>query len=85
MSPMDPEQIFDKKDYYENPKKYKCDFKKKYLPYISALFHCIFWDNGCPRYIENRHLRDLAKEDNLRLLGICDVSCDLDGSIECLT
>lgn len=82
---LDPEVKFDKKDYYANPQKYKSNFRNKYLPYISALFHCIFWNVGCPVYIENKHLKELAKENRLRLLGICDVSCDLDGSIECLT
>jgi hypothetical protein len=57
MEPRDPEQKFDKKDYYQNPSKYRCVFKTKYLPYISCLFHCIFWDTGCPRYITNKHLK----------------------------
>lgn len=84
MVPRDPDQKFDKKDYYSNPSKYKNVFKTKFLPYITALFHCIFWDSKCPRYISNKHLKELAEAKNLRLLGICDVSCDLDGSIECL-
>lgn len=57
MVPRDPESKFDKKDYYENPSKYKCVFKSKYLPYISALYHCIFWDPDCPRYITNKNLK----------------------------
>jgi hypothetical protein len=60
MVPLDPEQKFDKKDYYSNPNKYKCVFKSKFLPYITALFHCIFWDSNCPLYITNKNLKDLA-------------------------
>ena len=56
-------------------------FKSRFLPYISALFHCIFWDSGCPRYITNKNFRELAEANNLRLLGICDITCDIDGSI----
>ena len=49
--PRDNDKVFDKKDYYEHPTQYKSIFKTKYLPYISALFHCIYWDVGCPVYI----------------------------------
>lgn len=73
MTPLDDNLKFDKKDYYENPSKYKCNFHKKYLPYLSAIFHCIFWDHHAPKYIENKHLKDLADQKNLRLIGICDV------------
>lgn len=59
-------------------------FNRKYLPYISCLFHCIYWDSKFPKYIKNKHLERLAKENNLRLLGISDVTCDSEGSIECL-
>lgn len=57
MVPRDPDQKFDKKDYYANPSKYRCIFKSKYLPYITALFHCIFWDSNCPKYISNKHFK----------------------------
>lgn len=80
----DPAKKFDKKDYYKNPTEYTTNFQTKYLPYISALFHCIYWDVGCPVYITNNNLKELAEKKNLRLLGICDISCDLNGSIECL-
>lgn len=82
--PLDDSKKFDKQHYYSHPEQYKSIFHTEYLPYISALFHCIYWDVGCPRYIENRHLKYLAQQNKLRLLGICDISCDLDGSIECL-
>ena len=57
MTPLDETLKFDKQDYYKNPQKYKCTFNEKYLPYISALFHCIYWDSNSPKYIENRHLK----------------------------
>jgi alpha-aminoadipic semialdehyde synthase len=72
----DPEGSFDKNDYYKNPSKYRCNFKEKYLPYISALFHCIFWEPSFPKYIKNKHLAALANTENLRLLGICDVNAE---------
>ncbi|MBS1890034.1 MAG: hypothetical protein JST59_01975 [Actinobacteria bacterium] len=82
--PRDESRTFDKDHYYKNPSEYKNVFSKKYLPYISCLFHCIFWDTKYPRYIKNKHLKKLANSNRLRLFGICDVTCDADGSIECL-
>ena len=73
MIPRDAQGKFDKDDYYKNPGKYKSVFHKKYLPYITVLFHCIFWDNHYPKYLKNKHLLELASEKKLRLLGICDV------------
>ena len=29
-------------------------------------------------------MKELAEKKQLRLLGICDVTCDIEGSIECL-
>jgi len=81
---LDPTGKFDKNDYYANPGKYRCNFSTKYLPYISCIFHCIFWSPIFPKYIENKDLFGLASQQNLRLLGICDITCDLMGSIECL-
>lgn len=71
--PLDPNAKFDKKDFYQNPQKYTCNFGEKILPYITALFHCIFWDPGFPVYVTNQRLRELASTNRLRMLGICDV------------
>jgi hypothetical protein len=73
MEPINEEAKYDKKDFYANPGKYRCNFGTKYLPYISALFHCIYWEPGFPRYITNKDLYILASQKKLRLLGICDV------------
>ena len=49
-------------------------FKKKFLPYITAIFHCIYWEKKYPRYLKSKHVSKLSEEDNLRLIGICDVA-----------
>jgi alpha-aminoadipic semialdehyde synthase len=41
--PRDPDAKFDKGDFYKNPSKYRSIFKERFLPYVSALFHCIYW------------------------------------------
>ncbi len=51
IEPRDPTAKFDKNDFYKNPEKYKCNFNEKYLPYVSAIFHCIFWEPRFPKYI----------------------------------
>lgn len=72
--PRDPSLKFDKQDYYANPGKYRNTFHEKILPYITALFHCIYWDKHYQKYIKNWHLKYLAEQKRLRLLGICDVT-----------
>ena len=84
MEPLDSSAKYDRKDFYANPGKYKCNFSTKFLPKISALFHCIYWEPGFPKYIENKDIYHLSNERKLRMLGVCDVTCDLDGSVECL-
>ena len=73
MVPLDETAKYDKKDFYANPGKYRCVFNTKYLPYISALFHCIYWEPGYPKYVENKDLYNLANNRKLRLMGVCDV------------
>mgnify|MGYP000867282037 CR=1 FL=1 len=73
IEPLDPTAVFDKADFYKTPGKYRCNFSQKYLPYITALFHCIYWGPSFPKYIENKDLIELAAQKRLRLLGICDV------------
>jgi hypothetical protein len=84
MEPLDHNTRFSRSDYYANPGKYTSNFATKYLPYISALFHCIYWELGFPMYIENKDLVELQQQKRLRLMGICDVTCDTDGAIECI-
>ena len=73
MEPLDHNAKYDRKDFYANPGKYRCNFSTKFLPKISALFHCIYWQPGFPKYIENKDLYHLANEKKLRMLGVCDV------------
>jgi alpha-aminoadipic semialdehyde synthase len=75
--PRDPDAKFDKADFYKNPSKYRSVFKERFLPYVSALFHCIYWEGSFPKYIKNKHLYNLANTSNLRLIGICDVKMQL--------
>eukprot|EP01017_Pseudomicrothorax_dubius_P030263 TRINITY_DN3759_c0_g2_i1.p1 TRINITY_DN3759_c0_g2~~TRINITY_DN3759_c0_g2_i1.p1 ORF type:complete len:557 (+),score=152.08 TRINITY_DN3759_c0_g2_i1:52-1722(+) len=75
---------FDKADYYERPNSYRPIFHEKYLPYISVIFNCIFWDARYPRLITCEQMQKLAEGRDSRLFGVSDITCDFEGSIEFL-
>jgi hypothetical protein len=81
--PIDPEQKFDLQEYYQQPHKYKCIFNR-YLPYISVLFNASYWDPVYPRHVTKtdiKHQFSPGRESRLKVIG--DISCDIDGGIEC--
>ena len=83
--PEDPSKSFEKNDYYHHPSKYIPIFHEKYLPYINAIFNCMYWDTKFPRIITKEQIKYLASQNQSRLLGVSDITCDIDGSIEFLT
>ena len=75
---------FNKNDYYKHPMIYRPIFHEKYLQYISVIFNCLYWDQRYPRLIDDEQMKSLCLEGKNRLLGVCDIACDLEGSIEFL-
>ncbi len=47
------------------------------------LVNAIYWDPRYPRLVTKAYLREQAARDELRLRVIGDISCDIDGAIEC--
>lgn len=82
---INPEAPFDKADYYQNPSNYKNIFQTKYLPKLSLLIHCIYWEDKYCKVIEKKHFAKQWQKKELRLLAISDVTCDYMGSIDFLT
>lgn len=83
VKPLAPGDTFGWDDYFQNPQKYKADFKK-YLPGITALINGIYWDKMYPKLVTKSDLKDLfnkQEKPNLRLIS--DITCDPNGSIEC--
>lgn len=81
--PRDLEQVFELQDYYDHPEKYESRFEQ-YLPYLSLLTNCIYWDPRYPRLVTKEYLKHSSADDKspkLRVIG--DISCDIEGSIEC--
>lgn len=74
---------FDLQDYYDNPQKYR-PVLESYLPYLTILVNCIYWAPKYPKFVTKKYLKRLfAKESSLRLRVIGDISCDIEGSVEC--
>lgn len=81
VEPINPKKKFELQDYYNHPENYKSIFDR-YLPHLTILFNCIYWDQRYPKFVTEKAIRELWKtsKPNLRVLG--DISCDIEGSIE---
>ncbi|OGD24479.1 MAG: hypothetical protein A2Y69_00595 [Candidatus Aminicenantes bacterium RBG_13_59_9] len=74
---------FDLQDYYDHPEKYKPVFDS-HVPYLTILVNCIFWSPKYPKYVTKEFLKRLyggPAAPRLRVVG--DITCDIDGSMEC--
>lgn len=82
VEPKNPKHEFDLQDYYNNPQNYKGVFEK-YIPHLSMLINCIYWDARYPKLITKEQLKKMYAKGRPNLNVIGDISCDIDGSIEC--
>jgi saccharopine dehydrogenase (NAD+, L-lysine-forming) len=83
VKPLSADQKFDLQDYYDNPQKYGPIFES-YLPHLTILVNCIYWTPKYPKFVTKKHLRKLFSEGEIpRLRVIGDISCDIEGSVEC--
>lgn len=74
---------FELQEYYQHPERYRARFAR-FLPRLHVLVNGIYWEARYPRLVSNADLRTLWETEpqpRLRVLG--DVSCDIDGSIQC--
>ncbi|MBD3234013.1 MAG: hypothetical protein GF315_09855 [candidate division Zixibacteria bacterium] len=81
VEPVDGTQEFELLDYYHYPEKYRSQFEK-YIPKLTILVNCIFWDTMYPRLITKQYAHKHYSDENPRLKVIGDISCDIEGSIE---
>ncbi len=83
VEPRDPEAPFDLNDYYTNPNRYRSIFSK-FIPRLTILMNGIYWDERYPRLLKKDDVKTFFGEsgDN-RLKVIGDISCDVNGAIEC--
>lgn len=83
VEPADPAGTFALQDYYTNPQNYRSRFQS-YLPHLTILVNCIYWDPRYPRLVTLDYLRRAysnSRPPRLRIIG--DISCDIEGSIQC--
>lgn len=74
---------FELQDYYKHPEKYESVFEG-FLPHLNILVNAIYWAPQYPRFVTKDVLKRLyapGAEPKLRVIG--DISCDVDGSMEC--
>ncbi len=82
VEPKDDTAGFELQDYYKHPEKYRSCFHS-YVPYLTLLVNGIYWDKRYPTLLTKEYLRKAHQEGNTRLRVICDISCDIEGSMEC--
>ena len=82
VEPVDKKRKFDLQDYYDNPENYRSKFHR-YVPYLTMLINCIYWDQRYPRLLTKDRIKKLysdIRSPKLRVIG--DISCDIEGAIE---
>jgi len=83
VEPKIPQQTFDLSDYYTHPKNYHSIFED-YLPHLTILVNAIYWEPKFPRLVTKIFCEEYYKKNTrpkLKVIG--DITCDIDGSIEC--
>ncbi len=81
--PAAPGGVFELQDYYREPGKY-VPVVESYLPYLNLIINGIYWTPKFPKYITKTALARLyAGGIPPRLKVIGDITCDIDGSLEC--
>jgi alpha-aminoadipic semialdehyde synthase len=76
------EHRFELRDYYDHPEKYRSVFHT-YLPHLTLLVNCVYWEAKYPRLVTKADLKRLyGEEEPPRLRVIGDISCDVKGAIE---
>lgn len=73
---------FELQDYYQQPEKYESDFDQ-YIPHLSVLMNCMYWDKRYPFLVTKDYLEKLYANGEPKLKVIGDVTCDPNGSIQC--
>lgn len=80
VEPISAEKQFNLQEYYNQPHLFRSCFHQ-FVPNLSILLNCIFWDIKYPRLITKECIKEkYDKKFKLQVIG--DISVDLNGSIE---
>lgn len=78
---VDTSRPFSLNEYFIHPENYRAAFTQ-YLPHLTILMNCIYWDKRFPVLVGAEALKELfanSPRPNLRVIG--DITCDIEGSI----
>jgi len=84
VEPVEPGAPFELMEYFQHPERYRSTFAQ-WVPQLDLMINAIYWTEASPRLITNEQLKgwfEAAGEIRLQVVG--DVSCDIEGSVECL-
>jgi len=79
VDPISPDANFDLQEYYSKPELYKPTFEQ-YLPYLTILMNCIYWEKRYTRLITKDYVERNYNQMKLEVVG--DISVDVNGAIE---
>lgn len=80
--PIEEGKEFELQEYYDHPERFESQFEQ-YIPHMTILMNCMYWDDSYPRIVTKDYLKQLFENSEPKLKVIGDVTCDPDGSIEC--
>jgi len=84
VEPLEDGKSFDLNDYYRHGKTGYRGIFERHLDHLSVLVNCIYWDERYPRLLtRDQCCRMWASGRRPKLVVIGDISCDVNGSIEC--
>ncbi|KAI1311045.1 hypothetical protein EDD11_003552 [Mortierella claussenii] len=71
-------------EYFAHPEQFTSVFHKDIAPYSSMVFNGAYWDERYPRLMTTEQLKTIQSDpaNMFRMLGIADISCDINGSFE---
>jgi saccharopine dehydrogenase (NAD+, L-lysine-forming) len=82
VAPRDAGAPFVLQEYYDHPERYQAAFEA-HAERLSVLVNCIYWTERYPRLLTREMLRRWHAEGRGRLLTVGDISCDIEGAVEC--
>ena len=77
--PRQASATFDLQHYYDHPQAYESVIED-YLPHMSMLVNCMYWDARYPRLVTREFLKQSWAGSRLSVIG--DIGCDIDGAVE---
>lgn len=72
---------FDKRHYYAHPEDYE-NRLYEYIPHLSILMNCMYWDERYPRIFTKDFVKKLFQDGEPKIKVVGDITCDPNGSIE---